>query len=222
MCSLHRVHGYSLMHGHNEAVDTRVGTEYAHTLGSNCWRAFVRSRDFRTGRMYPARIHRRCCDARFMSQSRGGCNDCSAPQWVELRSASGPPIVPVPQWWRLDDPLCLPNMQSWDGPIADCGPPAAWGYDPATDTVPEAAAHSTVKQQILLQEAPETHCTVHTASTTRDPLQGAECAGPASGADRHRPEPQAPGNKSTAARRARRTGTGLASLCSSEQHDRAR
>ena len=37
-------------------------------------------------------------------------------------------------------------MQSGEDPIADCGPPAAWGHVEATDTVHEAAAHSTNKR----------------------------------------------------------------------------
>ena len=60
MCSLHRVHAYSLMRSQDPVA--RRGplpvvtcyTAYVHTTGSNCWRPFMRSRTFVTGVMSPA------------------------------------------------------------------------------------------------------------------------------------------------------------------------
>ena len=38
---------------------------------------------------------------------------CPAAQIVQARSPVGPTLMPVPQWWRHNVPLCLPDVADW-------------------------------------------------------------------------------------------------------------
>ena len=112
LCSLRRVHGYSLLREVDQADDPLCCDEYRHTLGSNCWRAFAQVRIPHSGPPFlavPVQLHSHCCGAHLVTKPRGGWDGYSGPRWVERRSPTGPVVVHAPQWWRHDVPLCVPN-----------------------------------------------------------------------------------------------------------------
>ena len=89
VCSLHRVHTYSLLNQQDLVVRQRFprvipsAWEYWPTLGSNCWRAFMLQRAAVLEIMWPAPLHPHCRGARLVPVPRDGWDDYYDTQWVE-------------------------------------------------------------------------------------------------------------------------------------------
>ena len=92
-------------------------------------------------------------DFSHMSSNLCTIHGYTGPWWVEQRS---PTIVLVPQWWRRDVPLCLPDTATHA--VATDEVPEA-----APDEVPEAAPHPTGRSSYRRAHRPRPQTAPHEA-----------------------------------------------------------
>ena len=95
-------------------------------------------------------------DFSHMSSNLCTIHGYTGPWWVEQRSPTGPTIVLVPQWWRRDAPLCLPDTATHA--VATDEVPEA-----APDEVPEAAPHPTGRSSYRRAHRPRPQTAPHEA-----------------------------------------------------------
>ena len=99
-CSLLRIHGYSLLHRFDQDQDNMCCTEYAHTIGTNCWRALaqIELTEFQPARLWvPATVPHRCTGA-FRHTSPMGHWELTHSQWCDATCPCARNL-----------PLCLPD-----------------------------------------------------------------------------------------------------------------
>ena len=103
-CSLIRIHGYSLLHRFDQHQDNMCCTEYAHTIGTNCWRALaqIQLTTFQAPRLrVPATVPHRCTGALR--------HTCPMGQWRLTHSQWCDATSPCAR----NRPLCLPDATDW-------------------------------------------------------------------------------------------------------------
>ena len=103
-CSLIRIHGYSILHRFDPHQDNMCCTEYAHTIGTNCWRALaqVQLTAFQATRLHlPATVPHRCTGA-FRHTGPMGQWELTHSQWCDATSPCARNL-----------PLCLPDTTDW-------------------------------------------------------------------------------------------------------------
>ena len=103
-CSLLRVHGYSLLHRFDQDQDDMCCTEYAYTIGTNCWRALahIHLEEHQPARLHvPSTVPHRCTGA-FRHTSPMGHWELTHSQWCHATCPCARNL-----------PLCLRDTTDW-------------------------------------------------------------------------------------------------------------
>ena len=103
-CSLLRIHGYSILHRYDPDQSNMCCSEYAYTIGTNCFRALaqIELSEFQPPRLWvPSAVPHRCTSA-FRHNDPMGHWELTYSQWCDATCPSARNL-----------PLCLPNTTTW-------------------------------------------------------------------------------------------------------------